>query len=226
LRSTIKFAQESTRKTQHAFGFSVIFIERKLAVDGIMTAQDRVRWDNIYKQKRLTPYPPPDPLLFEYALPLALYPDPEAERRGLDLASGIGQNGLWLASQGYIVDLMDVSRQALIRARTEMTNRRLRNVNLLQVDLDTINLTVDHYDCVCVFRYLRRPLFPQIAASVRPGGRVIYETFNVNYLEEVPGFNREFLLDPGELSRYFSGWDILYEDEAGFVSQLAAQKPG
>ena len=54
----------------------------------------------------------------------------------LDLASGLGQNGLWLASQGYTVDLIDISRVALTKARDEANRRRLRNVNFFQLDLD------------------------------------------------------------------------------------------
>jgi tellurite methyltransferase len=188
-----------------------------------VAAQDRVRWDGIYQQRNGR-YPVPDPLLFEYALPLELFPDSEMERRALDLACGVGQNGLWLASQGYIVDLMDISRVALMRVRTEAEKRRLRSINVLQTDLDAVNLSRHNYDVVCVFRYLRRELFEQIANSVRVGGRVIYETYNMHYLDHVPGFNADFLLEPGELASVFDGWDILYCDEEHEITQFVAQK--
>ncbi|MFN8374946.1 MAG: methyltransferase domain-containing protein [Anaerolineae bacterium] len=190
-----------------------------------MSAQDRVRWDGVYQQRNGR-YPVPDPLLFEYTLPLELYTDKEIERRALDLACGVGQNGLWLASQGYIVDLMDISRVALMRARSEIERRRLHNINLLQVDLDGVRLARHNYDLVCVFRYLRREMFPQLAASVRQGGRIVYETFNLRYLDEVPGFNPAFLLEPGEIASHFVGWDILYCDEDHVTTQFVAQKPG
>mgnify|MGYP000613186283 CR=1 FL=1 len=189
-----------------------------------MSGQDRVRWDTVYQQRNGR-YPVADPLLFEFTLPLALYPDNDIERRALDLACGVGQNGLWLASQGYIVDLMDISRTALLRARSEIETRRLHNVNVLQVDLDTVHLARSNYDLICVFRYLRRELFPQLLTSVRPGGRIIYETFNTRYLEQVPAFNPAFLLEPGELESYFLGWEILYSDEEHEISQFVAQKP-
>ncbi|NWF67876.1 MAG: methyltransferase domain-containing protein [Chloroflexi bacterium] len=189
-----------------------------------MSAADRVRWDTIYQNSNGR-YPAADPLLFEYTLPLALHPEPRAEVRALDVACGVGQNGLWLAQQGYIVDLMDISRVALLRARKEMEKRQLRNVNLLQVDLDTVELERGKYSLVCVFRYLRRDLFKPLAASVCPGGRVIYQSFNRHYLQQVPGFNPAFLLEIGELALYFDGWDILYQDEMGKTSQLVAQKP-
>lgn len=187
-----------------------------------MTAQDRVRWDSIYRERSSKPYPDPDPILFDYTPPV-----PEGKTwRALDLAGGMGQNGLWLASQGYVVDVMDISRAGLNRARAEMAARNLRNVNLLQVDLDDCDLDEQEYHMVCVFRYLKRNFMTKLKASVVPGGRVIYVTYNVLYLEIVPEFNQEFLLSLGELETIFAGWDILFLDEDDYVSQMVARKPG
>jgi len=185
-----------------------------------MSARDRVRWDDIYREREGQPFPAPDPLLFQYT-PI---PEPGQDWRALDLAGGFGQNGLWLAAQGYVVDVMDISRVALLRGKAEMTRRNLRSLNFLQVDLDSATLETNHYDLICVFRYLKRDLFPQLREAVRPGGRVIYETFNLRYLNLVPQFNREFLLAPGELAGYFSGWNFLYNTEEQHISRLVAVK--
>jgi SAM-dependent methyltransferase len=187
-----------------------------------MSVEDRVRWDANYKKMKLTTYPGADPLLKEFT-PL---PSGDFIPRALDLAGGLGQNGMWLAEQGYSVDIMDISRVALQRARSEMGMRNLRNVNLLQVDSDNLEVDPDRYDLICVFRYLKRDLFPHIKQAVKPGGRVIYETFNVNYLEIVPEFNRNFLLDEGELATYFTDWQVIYfEEEENHISQLVSVKP-
>lgn len=186
-----------------------------------MTHDDRTRWDAIYRQRNHMPFPEPDPFLFEYTPPV----DPRQPKRALDLAGGMGQNGLWLAGQGYTVDVMDISRMALMRGRQEMINRELRSINFLLVDLDAADLEENYYDLVCVFRYLKRDLFPHIRACVRPGGRVIYETYNTRYLEIVPAFNRAFLLEPGELAATFSGWKHLHAADAQHLSRLAALKP-
>lgn len=185
-----------------------------------MSAEDRIRWDKFYRDRREKPFPPPDPLLYE-AVPLPLHPD----SRALDFASGMGQNGLWMASQGYIVDLMDISREALAIARGEMTMRNLRNVNLLQIDLEGIELEPSRYEVVCVFRYLKRDLLPQLVKTIKPGGRILYETYNLSYLNLVPGFNVDFLLQSGELRTVFSGWQILLDNEQTHISQFAAVKP-
>lgn len=197
-----------------------------------MSAKDRIRWDDIYS-KRKTAYPAPDSLLMQY-VPA---PEPDVSARALDLAAGKGQNGLWLAEQGYNVDIMDISRVALQRARAEMTMRNIRNANLLQVDIDKLvlrrsglcegihELCPDTYDVVVVFRYLRRELFPILSEIVKPGGRIIYETFNTSYLAEVPGFNPDFLLNKGELESTFMGWRFVHYDESTVSTQMVAVKP-
>ncbi len=199
-----------------------------------MSAKDRIRWDEIYsKRNRDSKFTAPDTLLLDYA------PAPEKDDslRALDLAAGTGQNGLWLAEQGYNVDVMDISRVALRLARAEMTMRNIRNVNLLQVDIDKLvlrrsglcegihEICPENYDVIIVFRYLRRPLFPILREATRSGGRVIYETFNLNYLEQVPEFNPDFLLKPGELETAFEGWRFVHYDESSHVSQMVAVKP-
>jgi SAM-dependent methyltransferase len=186
-----------------------------------VSAEDRIRWDSIYRERTKDEYPPPDPLLFDYTPPVT----PGEECRALDLAAGSGQNGLWLAAQGYTVDVMDISRVALLRAHAEMASRNLRNANLLPVDLDTVELPANFYDVVCVFRYLKRDLFPQLRACIRPGGRILYETFNVRYRTIVPDFNPAFLLEMGELVGYFADWKLLFNSDDKHISRLVARKP-
>jgi SAM-dependent methyltransferase len=183
-----------------------------------MSSDDRVRWDNIYKQRADQPYPAPDPLLLQFT------PPAEKDARALDLCGGVGQNGLWLAEQGYNTDIMDVSRVGLHRARKEMLIRNLRGVNLLPIDVDFLQLESEVYQLVCVFRYLRREIFPVIKRSVKVGGRVVYETFNVDYLTLVPQFNRAFLLEKGELAGFFDDWRVLYLEEETHVTRFVATK--
>ena len=186
-----------------------------------MSAEDRLRWNKTYQSRDMLLFPAPDPLLKEFTPSLP----PEKAARALDLAAGVGQNGLWLAEQGYATDIMDISRVALNRARAEMGFRNLRNVNLLQVDVDTLQIEPGTYDLICVFRYLKRDLFGLLKQSVKSGGRVIYETFNINYLYEVPGFNKAYLLKTRELASYFDDWYVLHDEEVDHISRIVAVKP-
>jgi 2-polyprenyl-3-methyl-5-hydroxy-6-metoxy-1,4-benzoquinol methylase len=189
-----------------------------------MTVRDRVRWDTYYQKLSEEQYPAPDPLLFQVT-PSVLEMGAKREYRALDLAAGLGQNGLWLATQGYATDLLDISREALRRAQDQAARGKIRHLNYLQVDLDEVALQSEAYDLVCVFRYLKRDLFPRIRACVRPSGRVIYQTYNIHYLSRVPDFNPEFLVQPGELAGYFADWRILWNHEQDHISQVVAIKP-
>lgn len=186
-----------------------------------MSAQDRVRWDDIYRKQNRQPYPPPDPILLEWTPPVY----GSKHRYALDLAGGMGQNGLWMAEQGYVVDVMDISRVALYRARVEMTIRNMRNVNLLQMDADKLDLKEKYYDVICVFRYLNRDILTDLKKSLKVGGRIIYETFNLGYLKHVPEFNTDFLLHTNELAEIFDEWEVLVNDEDEHISRYVALKP-
>lgn len=191
-----------------------------------MSARDRVRWDAIYRETINFPYPDPDPILFQYTPPVPpLEYEPLAGRRALDLACGLGQNGLWLAAQGYVVDLMDISRVALTRAQEQAAMRGLRTVNFLQADFDELALEPNTYDLVCVIRFLHREMFPMLRAAIKPGGRIIYESFNAHCAQLAPDAPRDFLLGAGELAGYFGDWKIIRNSEADHVSHLVAIKP-
>ena len=187
-----------------------------------MTA-NRQRWDSRYRQWAGDPFPAPDPLLFQYTPPAII--DPTQRSRALDLACGRGQNGLWLAEQGYSVDLLDGSREALQIARDEAGRRGLRTLNFLCADLDSYVLEPNSYDLICVFRFLNRGLIPALRAATRPGGRIIYETFHTGLLIQQPAFNPEHLLDPGELAACFTDWRMLRQHESSTSAQVIALKP-
>ncbi len=188
-----------------------------------MAVEDRVRWDQYYRQISDQSYPAPDPLLLQFTPPPA--EDALDAPRALDFACGLAQNGLWLAEQGYSADAIDISRIALNRVRSEMAIRNLRNVNLLQADVDTVELDTDKYDLITVARYLKRESFESLKSATQSGGRILYETFNLRYLDFVPDFNRAYLLEIDELPSYFTDWEILHHDEEGHISRLVAIRP-
>ena len=55
-----------------------------------------------------------------------------------------------------------------------------------------------------MFRFLHRPLAPEICNALAPGGLLLYETFTVHQRELGSGpRNSAFLLETGELRRLF-----------------------
>lgn len=152
----------------------------------------------------------------------------------LDLACGGGHNGVFLAAEGLSVVCCDRSEEALERARALAEERKV-TVGLWQANLEREGanpLPVDFYGGVLVFRYLHRPLIPHIRESLKAGGLLMYETFTV----EQPRFgkprNPDFLLQKGELRRWFEDWEVIEsfegirEDPERAVAQILCRKPG
>lgn len=74
------------------------------------------------------------------------------------------------------------------------------------------------FDAVVVTNYLWRALWPDLLASLAPGGVLIYETFAAGNETVGKPSRPDFLLQPGELLRVCAALRVVaYED--GFLSQ-------
>ncbi|HEY5762344.1 MAG TPA: methyltransferase domain-containing protein [Rhodocyclaceae bacterium] len=129
-----------------------------------------------------------------------------AGARVLDLACGSGRNARWLAAQGFVVRAVDRDAEALAGLAG------VPGISTRQADLEGAPwpLVGETFDAVVVCRYLHRPLFPQILATVTPGGLLIYETFMLGNEQYGRPSRPEFLLAPGELAALANkaGWAI------------------
>ena len=141
----------------------------------------------------------PSPL-FEQFLPALR----EASRRGpvLDLACGRGRHALAAAERGIPVVALDRNACFLAELQAAAARRQLP-VTLVRTDLETgLGLPVRPGSCgaILVFRFLFRPLAPDICAALTAGGLLLYETFTIRQrdLGYGPG-NPDFLLRDGEL---------------------------
>lgn len=184
-----------------------------------MAQADRQRWDSRYAENEGDYSQGPTPLLVKYA-PLA-----GPHSRALELACGLGRNALWLAEQGYRVDALDISLEALRQGQQEARRRGLAGIHFIAADLDDFPLPNQQYDLVVVFRFLDRRLFPAIRERVRPGGLAIYETLNVGHLQEHPETSRYYLLEWGELPHHFPGWTALHTRDGSRMSAFVGRKP-
>jgi hypothetical protein len=88
------------------------------------------------------------------------------------------------------------------------------------------------WGAVLVFRYLHRPLAPALAALLRPGGLLLYETFTRDQRELGHGpRNPAFLLERDELRGLFPELEIVGYEEGRFgeerpeaLARLAARR--
>jgi tellurite methyltransferase len=129
----------------------------------------------------------------------------------LDLACGEGRNGLFLAERGLRVVFCDRSEASLGEVKKGASKLGL-SVETWQLDLETgtKGLPENRFGAVLVFRYLHRPLVPEIKTSLKEDGLLIYETFTVAQPQFGRPRNPAFLLRPGELLDWFRSWPLIH----------------
>ena len=88
-------------------------------------------------------------------------------------------------------------------------------------DLEKGKYTIDPsaWDLIVIFLYLQRDLFELAKLGVVPGGVLIAVTL----LAEEPANHR---LTPGELERYFTGWEILHRYEGESLAEFVGRRSG
>ena len=129
--------------------------------------------------------------------------------RVLDIAMGAGRNAVYLAHEGFDVEGVDISAEAVAKA---LALADLENVKIMThvADLEAgYPIPLSAYDVIICFYYLHRPLISEIKQGLRPGGIVVYETYNSDQAEWGRPKNPEHLLRPGELLNMFCDYRIL-----------------
>lgn len=165
----------------------------------------RERWNERYRDSTFVPFPDaPSPWLVEHADALRERLVRGAGARALDVACGDGRDARFLSELGFAVDAVDVSDVAIGALRRAAPARGLR-VDARVVDLEREPLPAAAYDVVVCMSYLQRDLFGALAAALRPGGLLVYETFARAHVDELGRtFNPAYILDRNELLEAFS----------------------
>ena len=158
----------------------------------------------------------------------------QASKQGavLDLACGNGRNGLYLARLGIPVVFADHDTDKLSQIDSIIQAEKLPAKTWL-IDLEAGEPVVDQmFGAIIVFRYLYRPLFKVIKASIVDSGLVIYETFNQGQRAYGRPHNPHFLLRENELVELFDDWQIIHqfegvvaESECSISQVVALRKP-
>lgn len=184
----------------------------------------RARWNVRWREKTDEAWEP-DPWLVRTR---PLLPAGKA----LDLACGRGANALFLASEGWTVTAVDVSDEAIGQLRRKADQCRLE-VEALRMDLEkNPDLPPQAFDLVIQMYYLHRPLLPLLKRTVKPGGMAVIRTFSSAGPFPAPTIDDRFVLRTGELSRAFSDWEIMLDEEGvepsrkgGSLAGIVARKP-
>lgn len=141
----------------------------------------------------------------------------------LDVACGGGRHARLFIERGLKVVAVDREPQRIPGAR------------FVQADLEDGSpwpFAGERFEGIVVTNYLWRPLFPLLAASLAPGGVLIYETFMAGNERYGRPSNPQFLLRPGELLEVFGALDLVAFEEGflerprpAMIQRLCAARP-
>lgn len=184
----------------------------------------RLKWDGRYAEAAIGEAPPLE-VLAEYAHLLPSHGD------ALDLACGLGGSALFLARRGLHTAAWDISAVAVDALRRSAGDLPL----IAEVrDVAASPPLPETFDVICVGHFLDRALCPAIAAALRPGGLLFYQTFTRERVDEGGPSSERFRLETNELLRLFPQLIVrVYRDEGrlgdiarGFRNraQLVAQR--
>ncbi len=143
-----------------------------------------------------------------------------AQGEALELACGLGGNALMLAEAGLAVTAWDLSPVAIDRLRTLALQRGLFRLSAQVRDIEREPLPVQRFDVIVVSYYLERRLAPQIAAALKPGGLLFYQTFTRIAVGGEGPQNPAFRLDDNELLRLFEGLRVRFYREENRLGDL------
>jgi 2-polyprenyl-3-methyl-5-hydroxy-6-metoxy-1,4-benzoquinol methylase len=141
--------------------------------------------------------------------------------RVLDVAMGNGRNSIFLARNGFQVEGIDISREAVGMA-LEHAEERGVEISAGIADLeDHFTIAAHQYDVIICFNYLHRPLIPALKKGLRREGMIIYETYIVDQTRFGKPRNPAHLLRHNELLDLFREFRCLRYHEGIFENRKA-----
>lgn len=178
-----------------------------------MSLEDQARWDARNRKLADNSILEPIALLREN---LHLLP---REGRVVELACGMGANIMLLAEQGLECEGWDISPVAIDLLAAAARERGLSLQGVVR-DLVAEPPQAEQFDVMIISRYLERSLFAAIAAALKPGGLLFYQTYTQQHVTGGGPSNSEFRLAPNELLRAFPALELIYYREEGRVGDL------
>lgn len=171
-----------------------------------------------------------------YAAPTPAERPTETRPAALEVACGAGRDAVILAEAGFRVTAIDKLESALGRVRDLARRNGVADrvaTRAIDLEADEVDLGCAVYDWISVSRFLWRPLFPVLARALRSGGRLCYQTFDVQERAR-SGRPRspKHLLEAGELvERVTAAGLVVIKEEAKiertgrFMQAVLAEKP-
>ena len=182
--------------------------------------KDKDRWNSKYETEVYLFGEKPIPFLVDnvHLLP---------KGKVLDIAMGEGRNGVYLATQGFNVTGLDIAEKGLEKAH-RLAKKNNVTIDTKVVDLENFQIKPNTYDVILCSYYMQKDLFKQFQSGLKPGGMIVVETYNVDYLKYAR-FSRKWALDTNELLDIFKNLRVIryqdYDDGKEAYSSIIAQRP-
>jgi 2-polyprenyl-3-methyl-5-hydroxy-6-metoxy-1,4-benzoquinol methylase len=133
--------------------------------------------------------------------------------KALDLGCGEGQNSIWLAGRGWIVNAVDMSPSAIAEAHRNAAAAGVERTIVFR-DADVAEWSpTSRYDLVfCTFGLPARGMgrsrmLDMAAAAVAPGGTILLTEFDIS-LRRQGWMAEKYLVSVEELERHLSGFRV------------------
>jgi SAM-dependent methyltransferase len=138
----------------------------------------------------------------------------------LDLAAGGGRHTRYFKGLGHAVVAVDRDVSGLADLAGDA------QISVIEADLEggaPWPLGKSRFAGIVVTNYLHRPLLPDIAAALLPGGMLLYETFGRGNERFGKPSNPDFLLKPGELLAFVEAEGLVVQ--AYHCGEVAEPRP-
>ena len=179
-------------------------------------------WEKEYSSKSLKDTPLPSCLLENHINLLT-------GGQALDIASGTGQNAVFLSSHGYEVIAVDKSSTASTLANQYSLNKGSK-IKTVTEDILAFEIKENSFDLIADFYFLEREIIPKIKKGLKKNGLVFFETYTTEQQDIDGPHNPDFLLSTNELIGFFTDYFIIYYHERvegkKAIASLIAQKVG
>ena len=165
-----------------------------------MSSEDAERWDARYADRDGRPTRARMPIALEHADDSHLADFPTAGT-ALDIASGLGEQTLWLAERGLRVDALDISPVAMTSLLAAVGDAGFSDGVTGRVDDldDGIPADLGPFDVVVCQRFRAPHLYEPMLERLRSGGWLVMTVLSETGASD-PG---EFHAPPGELTLFF-----------------------
>jgi SAM-dependent methyltransferase len=193
-----------------------------------MSNSDKTKWEQRYREGAYQDRTHPSVFLEDCLPQIQKAQQHRPALRALDIACGAGRNSLFLARQGCQVDAVDISSEALDRAKASARNAELSGITWIEHDLELgLPATCGNYDLIVMIRYLNLPLLRSVSSHLNPEGFLLSEVHMRSDAEVGGPEGTRFRAEAGELKAAAPAmsievyWEGLEEDPDGRKMALA-----